>query len=375
MANIELCIARLRRQRGISQQQLAERMGVAFQTVSKWETGATMPDIAMLPELAAYFQVSVDQLLGLTPLAGETYVPERTGTKDFWNGKREYLLRTREGYYNEDYVEFLIKKVWKLEKPVSVLDCGCGYGYLGLLLLPFLTEGSSYTGIDFAEELIAAGREIFRERQMGAEFIQGDVFAYDTGKRYDVVICQAVLRHLDRPEDFIRKMVRLAKPGGYVICIDANREFECDGLYIDGMDYQVLCRHDGLEKKWAMELEKQGRDYAVAMRTAHIMKRLGLMDVDVRMNDRVELVTPDRPEYERKKRDFLDYNDWNAGLSEQEREQVILHLLSHGLDRREARQYCDRNRVITGFFRDHGAAGYTFVKGHMITYGKKRAAD
>ena len=360
MTQIHLRIADLRRQKKVTQQELADRVGVSYQTVSRWETGVGEPELS---------------LLGLTPLAGETYVPERTGTKDFWNGKREYLLRTREGYYNEDYVEFLIKKVWKLEKPVSVLDCGCGYGYLGLLLLPFLAEGSSYTGIDFAEELIAAGREIFRERQMGAEFIQGDVFAYDTGKRYDVVICQAVLRHLDRPEDFIRKMVRLAKPGGYVICIDANREFECDGLYIDGMDYQVLCRHDGLAKKWAMELEKQGRDYAVAMRTAHIMKRLGLMDVDVRMNDRVELVTPDRPEYERKKRDFLDYNDWNAGLSEQEREQVILHLLSHGLDRREARQYCDRNRVITGFFRDHGAAGYTFVKGHMITYGKKRAAD
>lgn len=80
-----------------------------------------------------------------------------------------------------------------------------------------------------------------------------------------------------------------------------------------------------------MELEKQGRDYAVAIRTAHIMKRLGLQEVDVRMNDRVELVTPDRPEYEEKKRDFLDYNDWNTGLSDREREQVILHLLSHGL--------------------------------------------
>lgn len=33
------------------------------------------------------------------------------------------------------------------------------------------------------------------------------------------------------------------------------------------------------------------------------------------------------------------------------------------------------DRVITGFFRDHGAAGYTFVKGHMITHGKKRVAD
>lgn len=49
--------------------------------------------------------------------------------------------------------------------------------------------------------------------------------------------------------------------------------------------------------------------------------------------------------------------------------------LSHGLDRREARQYCDRNRVITGFFREYRAAGYTFVKGHMITYGKRSIID
>ena len=56
MANLQLRITELRRQQGISQQQLAERLGVAFQTVSKWETGTTMPDIAMLPELAAYFR-------------------------------------------------------------------------------------------------------------------------------------------------------------------------------------------------------------------------------------------------------------------------------------------------------------------------------
>ena len=70
MANLELRIAELRRQRGISQQQLAEHVGVTFQTVSKWETGTTMPDITMLPVLAGYFRVSVDQLLGLQPLQG-----------------------------------------------------------------------------------------------------------------------------------------------------------------------------------------------------------------------------------------------------------------------------------------------------------------
>lgn len=135
MAQIHLRIADLRRQKKVTQQELADRVGVSYQTVSRWETGVGEPELSLLAVLAEYFQVSVDQLLGLTPLEGETYVPERTGTQDFWNQKREYLLRTRKGYYNEDYVEFLIRKVWKLEKPVSVLDCGCGYGYLGLLFL------------------------------------------------------------------------------------------------------------------------------------------------------------------------------------------------------------------------------------------------
>ena len=371
MAQIHLRIADLRRQKKVTQQELADRVGVSYQTVSRWETGVGEPELSLLAVLAEYFQVSVDQLLGLTPLEGETYVPERTGTQDFWNQKREYLLRTRKGYYNEDYVEFLIRKVWKLEKPVSVLDCGCGYGYLGLLFLPWLAEGSSYTGIDFAEELIATGREIFRERQLEADFIQGDVFAYESRQQYDMVICQAVLRHLDNPEDFIRKMIRLAKPGGYVICIDANREFECDGLYIDGMDYQVLCRHDGLEKKWAMELEKQGRDYAVAIRTAHIMKRLGLQEVDVRMNDKVEFMTPKHADYEEARNDFLRANQWTSCMGQGEENALILQLMTHGMSRSEAREYCLRNRRIAEYFSSNPAAEYSFARGLLIAYGRK----
>ena len=53
-----------------------------------------MPDITILPLLAEYFKVSTDQLLGLKPLDGETYIPEKTATKEFWNQKLEYLLRT-----------------------------------------------------------------------------------------------------------------------------------------------------------------------------------------------------------------------------------------------------------------------------------------
>lgn len=247
MGKVSLRIADLRKKSRITQQELADSIGVSFQTISKWETGISMPDISVLPLLADYFQVSTDQLLGLKPLDGETYIPEKTATKDFWNKKLEYLLRTRKGYWNDDYASFLVSQVWKINKPVSVLDCGCGYGFLGLLLLPYLPIGSTYTGIDFAEDLVQKGKSLFAQQGISAKFICKNVFEYSAENQYDFVVCQAVLRHLDNPTSFIQKMISFAKPGGYIVCMDANREFECCGLYIDGMDYQELCRHEGLD--------------------------------------------------------------------------------------------------------------------------------
>lgn len=49
----------------ITQEDLAERLGISFQAVSKWETNASCPDISMLPVLANFFQVTTDELLGV----------------------------------------------------------------------------------------------------------------------------------------------------------------------------------------------------------------------------------------------------------------------------------------------------------------------
>jgi len=80
------------------------------------------------------------------------------------------------------------------------------------------------------------------------------------------------------------------------------------------MDYQEICGHEGLEKKWQTELAMQGRDYAVAIRTARMMQKLGLVDVDLRMNDRVEFITTQYADYEETKNDFIADNDWTSGI-------------------------------------------------------------
>lgn len=51
-----------RRSMNVSQEVLAERLGVTVQAVSKWETGLSYPDITMLPRLAEYFEITLDGL-------------------------------------------------------------------------------------------------------------------------------------------------------------------------------------------------------------------------------------------------------------------------------------------------------------------------
>ena len=60
-------IAQHRRQKNMTQMELAEEMSVSFQAVSSWERGNTMPDISRLPQLCSILGISIDQLLGDNP--------------------------------------------------------------------------------------------------------------------------------------------------------------------------------------------------------------------------------------------------------------------------------------------------------------------
>ena len=62
--NIGENIRRLRRAADMTQEQLADKLGVAYQSVSRWENQTTYPDIEFLPALAGIFGVTVDELIG-----------------------------------------------------------------------------------------------------------------------------------------------------------------------------------------------------------------------------------------------------------------------------------------------------------------------
>ncbi len=62
MNSIGKTIQCLRKAKGVTQEKMAQQIGVSFQTISKWENDVTMPDILLLPVIADYFGVSIDEL-------------------------------------------------------------------------------------------------------------------------------------------------------------------------------------------------------------------------------------------------------------------------------------------------------------------------
>lgn len=229
--------------------------------------------------------------------------------KYFWDTQIDYLRTTREQFWNDDYFEFLVKFVWKLDKPINVIDFGCGYGYLGMKLLPLLPQGSTYTGIDLGEELLEKAEKLFENAPFEAKFIRVNILEYTPTEKYDLVICQTVLRHIPQFKDVLKKMIASVKDNGTVICIEVNRRMENAGLYIDGIDFKIDERDALIKSKWMSELQNGGRDYLTGIKVPIFMEELGLRNVSVRVNDFVEFISPQK--------DKEEYNDHiNAFMKE-----------------------------------------------------------
>ena len=72
-------ISRKRRELGMTQQHLADRLNISFQAVSKWENGSTFPNVELLPELSKAMEVTVDELLSGCEKDGEELSYSKAG--------------------------------------------------------------------------------------------------------------------------------------------------------------------------------------------------------------------------------------------------------------------------------------------------------
>ena len=132
--NIGNNIRTLRRSRDMTQDELADKLGVTFQTVSRWENGGSYPDIEFLPAIADVFEVTVDHLLGsdtemrreqlkeLTSRLGKAVTERKNDTviellREFRRNLRRYAEFTTELQYT-----WLTLGEYRTDAPPEVLE-------------------------------------------------------------------------------------------------------------------------------------------------------------------------------------------------------------------------------------------------------------
>lgn len=106
-----------RKEKGVTQEELANHLGVSKPAVSKWESGQSYPDILLLPELASYFNITVDQLIGYEPQMTDEDV------RKLYHRLAEAFAKEPFGKVYEECQEYIRKyfSCWYLQHEMALL--------------------------------------------------------------------------------------------------------------------------------------------------------------------------------------------------------------------------------------------------------------
>ena len=88
----------------------------------------------------------------------------------YWDTKIEYLRNTRDLYYNDDYLSFLVNTVWRIDRPVRMIDFGCGYGIWDSSFCRCFLRERRIQALIKGQKLISQAREIFKSLPYEAAF-------------------------------------------------------------------------------------------------------------------------------------------------------------------------------------------------------------
>lgn len=172
-------ISKRRKELGLTQNQLAQSLGVSFQAVSKWENSTAYPDIAMLPKLAAALNTTADALLGYSSVV--TDYDRRYDTEGYYWG----LMPNR--------ICYDIMKILPPIKPYRVLDMGCGEGKDAVF---FAKCGYSVTAFDVSEQGIEKAKRLAEHNKVEVSLFKADIFDYRPDIEYDIIFSSGMLHFI-----------------------------------------------------------------------------------------------------------------------------------------------------------------------------------
>ena len=178
-------IARYRKECGYTQEELASRLGITFQAVSKWETGQTMPEITLLPVLAGELGINVDKLLGYTTYSKDISYYEKEYEKEeyFWGVKPSSMC-------------LKVLEYMPPTRPLKLLDIGCGEGKDAVF---FARCGYDVSAFDVSDAGLDKLKRLAEKARVNINAFKANLWDYRPNEKYDILFFSGVLHYI-KPE-------------------------------------------------------------------------------------------------------------------------------------------------------------------------------
>jgi len=178
-------ISRYRKDLGLTQENLADKLGITFQAVSKWETGQTVPETMLLPKLAHALNISVDKLLGYDAHTDEFSYYDNDYRKDeyFWGVEPSMAC-------------LKVLELMPPTRPLKLLDIGCGEGKDAVF---FARCGYDVSAFDISEAGLEKTKRLADHAHVHVRAFRANIWDYRLKENYDILYSSGALHYI-KPE-------------------------------------------------------------------------------------------------------------------------------------------------------------------------------
>ena len=197
----------------LTQEELAKKLSITPQSVSRWENGQSRPDIDMLPKLAAFFGTTIDSLFGYRAenLKIAAYEKNLKSNKIYQTGEIQKPVRE-------------ILGLMPPCKPLSVLVMGCADD------TPIFLARNGYivSAFDISEKVLNTAKNSADKLGVAVNFFRADVLSYRVEKTFDIICVGRVTKYIPKNcREKIFKMIQehTAEGGLNVVSVILEKSF------------------------------------------------------------------------------------------------------------------------------------------------------
>lgn len=208
-------IVKLRKEKNYTQEELAKKLNVSFQAVSKWENGISYPDITILSDLAYALDSDINSLMG--------YIYNKNKITIY---EDEY--KKGDSYYWGVVPNKMCYRVLELKPPtkhLKILDIGCGEGKDAVF---FAKNGYDVTAFDITDSGVEKTKRIAELNRVNINVFKANALDFRLDTEFDIVFSSGVFHYipLDLRNEIISNYIENTTVGGlHVFNVFVNKPF------------------------------------------------------------------------------------------------------------------------------------------------------